>query len=149
MNDSYFHQKLLLFDSVFPRSFLGIACHESISSDKNVSDCDGKDSDFTGYNGQLSSHFIITTIATSNFIGIVFARTLHYQFYVWYFHMIPYLLWHSVALPIAVKLFVFISVEIAFNVYPATAWSSILLQVRVDIWHIFCICFLLLHYILN
>lgn len=79
---------------------------------------------------QLSSHFIITTIFTSNFVGIVFARTLHYQFYVWYFHTIPYLLWHAQAIPLVGKFFVFFSIEIAFNVYPATAWSSGLLQVK-------------------
>lgn len=28
----------------------------------------------------------------SNYIGIVFARSIHYQFYCWYFHAIPYLL---------------------------------------------------------
>ena len=79
---------------------------------------------------QISSHFIITTIFTSNLIGIVFARTLHYQFYVWYFHTIPYLLWHAEVIPVLVKIFVFCAIEIAFNVYPATAWSSGLLQVK-------------------
>lgn len=78
----------------------------------------------------FSAHFIITTIFTSNFIGIVFARTLHYQFYVWYFHTIPYLLWHAQILPIWVKFLVLLSIEVSFNVYPATAWSSVLLQVR-------------------
>jgi ALG3 protein len=79
---------------------------------------------------QICSHFIITTIFTSNLIGVVFARTLHYQFYVWYFHTIPYLLWHAEVIPVVVKIFVFCAIEIAFNVYPATAWSSGLLQVR-------------------
>lgn len=77
----------------------------------------------------VSNHFIITTIFTSNFIGIAFARTLHYQFYVWYFHTIPYLLWHAVTIPVIARFIVFLSVEIAFNVYPATWWSSLLLQV--------------------
>ena len=81
----------------------------------------------------VSSHFIITTIFVSNFIGIAFARTLHYQFYVWYFHTIPYLLWHSVTIPVYLRCFVFLSIEIAFNVYPATWWSSLLLQVK---WYI-------------
>lgn len=79
----------------------------------------------------LSAHFIITTIFTSNFIGIVFARTLHYQFYVWYFHTMPYLLWHAQILPTWVKFLVLMSIETSFNIYPATAWSSGLLQVRI------------------
>jgi len=35
---------------------------------------------------------------TANLIGITFARSLHYQFYSWYFHSLPYLMWRT-ALP--------------------------------------------------
>ena len=77
--------------------------------------------------GRLSPHFIISAIAVSNFIGVVFARTLHYQFYSWYFHMLPYLLWQT-QLPVPLKLLLLLGVEYAFNVFPATAVSSLLLQ---------------------
>lgn len=76
----------------------------------------------------LSSNFILVTIFSSNFIGIAFARSLHYQFYCWYFHTLPYLLWHARSLPTFLKLLILLGVEISFNVYPATAWSSLLLQ---------------------
>ena len=80
--------------------------------------------------GNLSPRFIAVTIFTSNFIGVVFARTLHYQFYCWYFHTLPYLLWHCHAqLPLLLRLAILASVEVSFNVYPATRWSSALLQV--------------------
>ena len=32
-------------------------------------------------------------LMTANFIGVVCARTLHFQFYSWYFHSMPALLW--------------------------------------------------------
>ena len=76
----------------------------------------------------LSSHFILTTIFLSNFIGVVFARTLHYQFYVWYFHTLPYLLWHAKRLPVRLKLLLLVNIEVGFNVYPATSLSSGMLQ---------------------
>jgi hypothetical protein len=37
--------------------------------------------------------YIAYVLLSSNFVGIVFARTLHYQFYSWYFHALPLLLW--------------------------------------------------------
>jgi alpha-1,3-mannosyltransferase len=36
---------------------------------------------------------VFSAMAEGNFIGIVFARSLHYQFYAWYFHSLPALLW--------------------------------------------------------
>jgi len=77
----------------------------------------------------LSSHFVVVTIFVSNFIGVAFARSLHYQFYVWYFHTLPYLLWHATRLPVRLKLLLLVDIELAFNVYPATAWSSLMLQI--------------------
>jgi alpha-1,3-mannosyltransferase len=36
---------------------------------------------------------IAYTLFTSNLIGIIFARSLHYQFFSWYAHQLPLLLW--------------------------------------------------------
>ena len=36
---------------------------------------------------------IATVMFTANLI--TFARSLHYQFYAWYFHTLPYLFWRS------------------------------------------------------
>jgi alpha-1,3-mannosyltransferase len=77
---------------------------------------------------RLSSKFIINTLFASNIIGVVFARTLHYQFYCWYFYSVPLILWQSKLHP-AICLVTFACIEVAFNVFPATPWSSALLQV--------------------
>jgi len=58
---------------------------------------------------------IVNCIFLCNFVGIVFARSLHYSFYVWYFHTLPLLLtcqdgrprvWHPVLL---------LAIEICWN----------------------------------
>jgi alpha-1,3-mannosyltransferase len=78
---------------------------------------------------RLHPHYIVYTLVVSNFVGIAFARTLHYQFYAWYFHSLPYLLWSSSpAYPLAVRLLVLAGVELAFLTFPATPWSSAILQ---------------------
>ena len=60
---------------------------------------------------------------TSNVIGILCSRSLHYQFYSWYFHQVPLLLWFS-KLPLAVKLVVPVALEWCWNVFPSTPASS-------------------------
>lgn len=54
------------------------------------------------YPMQIRSQLVLFPLFVSNFIGICFSRSLHYQFYVWYYHTIPYLLW-STRLPVKVK----------------------------------------------
>jgi alpha-1,3-mannosyltransferase len=49
------------------------------------------------------------------------------QFYCWYFHSLPLLLWNA-RLPTVVRVVIFAAIEYAFNVYPATALSSLVLQ---------------------
>lgn len=76
----------------------------------------------------VSSQNIAHLLFVSNFVGICFARTLHYQFYSWYFHSLPYLLWQT-NLPTSIRILLFCGIEYAFNVYPSTTVSSSILQV--------------------
>jgi len=76
----------------------------------------------------LSPTYITATLFVSNYIGICFARTLHYQFYAWYFHTLPFLLWYTDCYPIIIRLVILFSIEMAFLTYPATAVSSLVLQ---------------------
>ncbi|KAJ1802313.1 dolichyl-P-Man:Man(5)GlcNAc(2)-PP-dolichol alpha-1,3-mannosyltransferase, partial [Coemansia sp. RSA 2599] len=73
-----------------------------------------------------SADEIVAVVFTSNFVGIVCARSLHYQFYSWYFHMLPYLLYIAQLHP-AASVAVWLAVEYAWNVYPSTAFSSLTL----------------------
>ncbi|GMT15108.1 hypothetical protein PFISCL1PPCAC_6405, partial [Pristionchus fissidentatus] len=85
---------------------------------------------------------------TSNLMGIVFARSLHYQFYSWYFHQLPFLLFYKTRsingkIPlysIAVKSVVLLVVEYAWNTYPSTVLSSSLLHLA----HLYIVGHLLL-----
>ncbi|KAF8361944.1 algn-3 [Pristionchus pacificus] len=86
---------------------------------------------------------------TSNLMGIVFARSLHYQFYSWYFHQLPFLLFYKTRpingkIPlysIGVKSLVLLMIEFAWNVYPSTVFSSSLLHIA----HIYIIVHLILN----
>ncbi|XP_003737983.3 lethal(2)neighbour of Tid protein [Galendromus occidentalis] len=66
---------------------------------------------------------ILFPMFVSNFIGIVFARSLHYQFYVWYYHSIPYILW-SLPITTLAKLLLWGLIEMSWNTYPSTVYSS-------------------------
>ncbi|XP_071110356.1 dol-P-Man:Man(5)GlcNAc(2)-PP-Dol alpha-1,3-mannosyltransferase-like [Haliotis cracherodii] len=66
---------------------------------------------------------IILPLFTANFIGVSFSRSLHYQFYVWYFHTLHYLLC-STSLPGVLRILVLGLIELCWNTYPSTALSS-------------------------
>ena len=73
-----------------------------------------------------SASYIVTLCFLMNFVGIVFARSMHYQFYVWYFHTLPWLLYVT-PLPNGVRLGLLVAIEYCWNVFPATPISSGLL----------------------
>ena len=71
----------------------------------------------------LTHQQILTAVFTANFIGIICARSLHYQFYSWYFHSVPFLLWQT-KLPVVIRVALFMGIEFAWNVFPSTLLSS-------------------------
>lgn len=71
---------------------------------------------------------IVIPLFTSNFIGMCFSRSLHYQFYVWYFHTLHYLVF-ATTMPTVFKLLILGMTELCWNTYPSTYWSSGLLHI--------------------
>jgi alpha-1,3-mannosyltransferase len=76
---------------------------------------------------KLRSAHVVFVLFSSNFIGIVFARTLHFQFYLWYFHTIPLLVAMS-SLPITIGIAVFAVIELVFNIYPPQSSAALALS---------------------
>ncbi|XP_013108652.1 lethal(2)neighbour of tid protein 2 [Stomoxys calcitrans] len=62
-----------------------------------------------------------------NFIGVMCARSLHYQFYVWYFHSLPYLAW-SAEFSLGLRYLLLGLIEFCWNTYPSTDFSSFVLH---------------------
>eukprot|EP01119_Soliformovum_irregulare_P013442 TRINITY_DN3573_c0_g1_i1.p1 TRINITY_DN3573_c0_g1~~TRINITY_DN3573_c0_g1_i1.p1 ORF type:complete len:226 (+),score=36.25 TRINITY_DN3573_c0_g1_i1:585-1262(+) len=79
--------------------------------------------------GIITPEMIVTVLFTSNFVGIVFARSLHFQFYVWYFHTLPFLIYrtwkfnphYAVGLLLSAA---FVAIEWCWNVFPSNPTSS-------------------------
>ncbi|KAH9513441.1 Lethal(2)neighbour of tid protein [Bulinus truncatus] len=57
-----------------------------------------------------------------------FSRSLHYQFYVWYFHSLHYLVWCT-PYPNVLRILLLGVIEFCWNTYPSTVLSSSLLHV--------------------
>ncbi|KAK3160480.1 hypothetical protein QOZ80_1BG0060040 [Eleusine coracana subsp. coracana] len=92
---------------------------KSVKSIQQLISCKPRSSD-------LSKEHIVTVMFVGNFIGIVCARSLHYQFYSWYFYSLPFLLWKT-CFPTALRIILFVGVEVCWNIFPSTAYSSLLL----------------------
>jgi len=72
---------------------------------------------------RVTPEFILTTMLTSNAIGMLFARSLHYQFFSWIGWATPLLLWRSKLNPF-LQYFLWFGQEMAWNIYPSNELSS-------------------------
>ncbi|OAD54187.1 Lethal(2)neighbour of tid protein [Eufriesea mexicana] len=75
----------------------------------------------------LMSQLFIFPMFVANFIGITFSRSLHYQFYIWYYHTLPYIAWCT-DYKTVIKLTILGIIELCWNIYPSTTFSSISLH---------------------
>lgn len=75
---------------------------------------------------RFNNDTLLQIVFMSNFIGIVCARSLHYQFYSWYFHTLPFLVLRT-QLPKIVSACILLIIEIVWNMYPPSATASLCL----------------------
>ncbi|KIM49483.1 glycosyltransferase family 58 protein [Hebeloma cylindrosporum] len=71
----------------------------------------------------VTADYVATVLFTSNLVGIIFARSLHYQFYSWYAQQIPFLAWRT-RYPWPLRLALILGIEYAWNIFPSTPISS-------------------------
>lgn len=71
----------------------------------------------------ITPEYVMTTILSANVIGLLFARSLHYQFYAYLAWSTPYLLYKSRIHPV-LQYMLWAAQEWAWNVYPSTPFSS-------------------------
>ncbi|KAK5103803.1 dolichyl-P-Man:Man(5)GlcNAc(2)-PP-dolichol alpha-1,3-mannosyltransferase [Lithohypha guttulata] len=72
---------------------------------------------------RITPALVLDSLLGSIVIGMVCARSLHYQFYAYLGWSTPYLLWRSGSHPVVV-LAVCLLQELAWLTYPSTPWSS-------------------------
>lgn len=72
---------------------------------------------------RITPIYVMTTILTANTIGMLFARSLHYQFFAYLAWSTPFLLWKSGIHPV-LQYALWAAQEWAWNVYPSTELSS-------------------------
>ena len=68
-----------------------------------------------GARAALHPEHVLVALVSCNAIGVIFWRSLHFQFYCWYLHSVPLLLWRCEALPLAAKLGCFALLEYAWS----------------------------------
>lgn len=73
---------------------------------------------------RVTSSFILTTTLSSLSIGMLCARSLHYQFYAYIAWSTPFLLWKSGVHPVLIYI-IWAAQEWSWNVYPSTPASSL------------------------
>lgn len=71
---------------------------------------------------------VLLIFSTTNLVGVLFARSLHYQFLSWYCWLLPFMLYAAGLSPVVGGL-VFLIHEWCWNVYPSTNASSLVLVV--------------------
>lgn len=71
---------------------------------------------------------VVLTLFESNMVGVIFAKSLHFQFFSWFFFSVPYIL-HYTTLPHILRIGAFALIRQSFDSPFPTPLSSTLLQI--------------------
>ncbi|KAF2152374.1 glycosyltransferase family 58 protein [Myriangium duriaei CBS 260.36] len=72
---------------------------------------------------RVTPDFVLSTVLAANVVGMLCARSLHYQFYSWLAWGTPYLLWRS-GWPYGAVVAIWVEQELSWNKYPSSTYSS-------------------------
>ncbi|XP_072935845.1 lethal(2)neighbour of Tid protein [Epargyreus clarus] len=122
------NEKLSKEQEEFLQSFKNVLEKSTQKSQKPVNRPIDNENMKYSINFDIISQLFILPMFYVNFIGIVCARSLHYQFYSWYFHTLPYLLW-STNYTVIVRFLILALIEFCWNTYPSTDITSALLHI--------------------
>ncbi|KAL5288377.1 ALG3 family protein [Megaselia abdita] len=88
---------------------------------------EGENEAFKSIHFDQAVQLALLPIFLCNLIGIACSRSLHYQFYVWYYHSLPYLTFCT-DFSIGIKFLILGLIELCWNTYPSTEFSSLILH---------------------
>lgn len=91
---------------------------------KYLINADNKQADQVDIARRLTPQFVMDVLLGSVVIGLLCARSLHYQFYAYLGWTAPYVLWRSGAQPVLV-IGTWALQEVAWLIYPQTQWGSL------------------------
>ncbi len=80
----------------------------------------------SGAQSSFTSKYVTQVLVETNFVGIMLSRSVHYEFYAWYFHTLPFLVWSSTNLPFIGKVAIMLAIELCYNSYTHTVVLSVL-----------------------
>ena len=84
----------------------------------------------------MSAREISIIMFSSNLLGVVCSRSLHFQFYVWYFHSLPFLLFQVTRLPIWASMVLLVGIEAAWNPWGDSDTSSVESSILLTVCHV-------------
>ncbi|AAW46504.1 alpha-1,3-mannosyltransferase, putative [Cryptococcus deneoformans JEC21] len=74
---------------------------------------------------QVPAYHIPLVLFSANLIGMLFARSLHYQFHSWYFHQLPFLLYSGAGWGnMLTSVLIWVTVQYAWETAPSTISTS-------------------------